>query len=432
MAAKESLHTADPGNDLLKMLEEEHIGQVRKMLRGRMLYWQGDPVESIYVIRKGAIKIFSTSQDGKTYTYGVIGGGEMAGVTSCLLGKNHEYLAEVIEDAEVIAIQTDEFERLLAGNPRFSLLVIKKLAEGMSSLASKTQDYIFLDVQQRLKRRLVELAREHGVVTEGGIRIDLDITHEEIGALVAANRSTVTSFLKELELQGYLWREGRHLVIINPEHIEILEGLSQAVQDGNDQDAINWAMKSFAEGVDPLKALVALANGMKLVDRMFDRDEIDLPDVILSAFAMKSAIPMIETEIKKSGKEENTIATVVIGTVLGDIHDIGRTLVAMLLRARGYNVVDLGQNVGASEFVEAVREHNPDILAMSSLMSTGTPEQFKIVQALTDAGLRDGLKIIVGGGAITQRLCDEMGADGYEPTAHRAVELAWRLTHSVP
>src|SRR5271157_2528850 len=420
-----------PGVDLLMMLEEEHIGQAHRIPRGRMLYWQGDPVENVYMIRSGAVKIFSTSQSGKTYAYGVIGKGGMAGVTSVLMGKNHEFVAEVLEDTELIAIPTGEFERLLEINPRFAMLVMKKLAEEINFLASNTRDFGFLDVQQRIKRRLIELAREHGVATNGGIRIDLDLSHEEIGALVAANRSTVTSFLNELERQGYLWREGRHLVISSPEHIEILDKLNQAVLDGNEEEARKWAQKSIEEGVDPVKALDALANGMKLVDRMFARDEMDLSDVILSAFAMKNAIPMIEAEIEKSGKEINTIATVVIGTVFGDIHDIGRTLVAMLLKARGFKVIDLGNNVSASKFVEAVRVHDPDILAMSSLMTTGTQEQFKIVQELVEAGLRDRVKIIVGGGAITQKLCDDLGADGYEPTAYRAVELAWRLTHSV-
>ncbi|PIU91771.1 MAG: hypothetical protein COS63_00490 [Anaerolineae bacterium CG06_land_8_20_14_3_00_57_67] len=119
---------------------------------------------------------------------------------------------------------------------------------------------------------------------------------------------------------------------------------------------------------------------MKLVDRMFNRDEIDLSDVILSAFAMKSAIPTIEAEIEQSGKEMSSIGTIVIGTVTGDIHDIGRTLVAMLLKARGFDIVDLGNNVSISDFVEAVRKHKPDILAMSSLMTTGRQEQIEVIR----------------------------------------------------
>lgn len=430
MVSDEHLKVTNLGLTLLKMLEEEHIGQIRKIQRGRMLYWQGDPVECIYAIRSGAVKAFSTSPDGKTYAYGVIGPGGVVGVTSYLLGSNHEMQAEALEDVEVIAILPIEFERLLAVNPRFSLLVMRKLAEGLSSLASKARDFGLLDVQQRLKHRLVELAREHGVTTEKGIRIALDITHEEIGALVAANRSTITSFLNELERQGYLWKEGRHLVIIPPEHIEILDNLNQAVVDGSEEDARNWASKAIEKNVDAVKALDALCTGMKLVDRMFNRDEIDVSDVILSAFAMKSAIPMIEAEIGKSGKEVNSIGTIVIGTVTGDIHDIGRTLVAMLLKARGFSIIDLGNNVSVSDFVEAVRKHKPDILAMSSLMTTGRQEQFEVIQTLIEAGLRDRVKVIVGGSAITQELSRQMGADGYEPSAHRAVELAWRLTHS--
>ena len=200
--------------------------------------------------------------------------------------------------------------------------------------------------------------------------------------------------------------------------------------DGSEEDARNWARKAIENNVDAVKALDALCNGMKLVDRMFNRDEIDVSDVILSAFAMKSAIPTIEAEIEQSGKEMSSMGTIVIGTVTGDIHDIGRTLVAMLLKARGFDIIDLGNNVSVSDFVEAVRKHKPDILAMSSLMTTGRQEQFEVIQALIEAGLRDRVKVIVGGSAITQELSQQMGANGYEPTAHRAVELAWRLTHS--
>jgi CRP-like cAMP-binding protein len=156
MVSDAHLKMSDPGLALLRMLEEEHIGQNRKMQRGRMLCWQGDPVECIYVIRIGAIKVFSTSPDGKTYAYGVIGPGGVVGVTSHLLGSDQEMQAEALEDIEVIAIQPVEFERLLAVNPRFSLLVMRKLAEGLSSLASKARDFGLLDVQQRLKHWLVE------------------------------------------------------------------------------------------------------------------------------------------------------------------------------------------------------------------------------------------------------------------------------------
>jgi len=419
-----------PGYELLEWVEREHIGRLQTYSRGRMLFWQGDPVEYVYLVKRGAVKINSISQDGKSYAYGVIGAGGIVGVTSLLQGVAHESVAEVIEDTEVIAISATEFNQLLWKERQFSLLIMQKLAQGLSLLANKARDAGLSDVQQRLKHRLVELARDHGSATDKGIKINLDLTHEEIATLVAANRSTITGLLNELKEQGFLWKEGRHLVIMPPAHIEILDELTRSVVNGEEDEAKKWASKAIDSDVDPTKALIALTNGMNLIDRMFNRDEIDVSDVILSAYAMKSAIPIIEDKIANSRQKMHSIGRVIIGTVHGDIHDIGRTLVAMLLRARGFEVIDLGISVSCDDFIQATLKFKPDILAMSSLMTTSAQEQFKVISALREAGLREDVKVIVGGGAITDKLKQQMGADGYEPTAHRAVELAWRLTHS--
>jgi len=152
-----------------------------------------------------------------------------------------------------------------------------------------------------------------------------------------------------------------------------------------------------------------------------------MPDVILAAFAMKRALPVVEGGMREDGKRVGRLGTVIIGTVEGDIHDIGRTMVSVLLKARGFNVIDLGINISADGFLAAVKEHRPKVVGMSSLMTTTVVEQFKVIQALTRSGLRDTVKIMVGGGALTPKLCEEMGADGFEPTAHGAAELAWRL-----
>lgn len=416
--------------DLLEMLEVCQIGQIQLYKKGRMLYWQGDPVEQILVIREGAVKISSISSDGKTYTYSVIGPGGLAGAEAFLLGKNHETLAEALEDTLVFSILPGEFEHLLASNSRFSLIVMRKLAQDVHWLTGKVREFRFLDVQQRLMSNLMELAHEHGIVTEKGIRIDLDITHEEIGELVAANRTTITACLGELKRHGYLWKEGRNFVIIPPEHFEILDNLERAVVAGAEREAKRWAEEAVNKRVDPLKVVDALMGGMRKVDRLFVRDEVDVSDIILAAFAMKSALPVVEQEISRTGTRVGYLGTVVIGTVYGDIHDIGTTIVSMLLRARGFNVIDLGASVSAAGFVGAVRKYKPQILAMSSLMTTTAQEPLRVISALVEEGLRDKVKVIVGGSAITQKLSEEMGVDGYEPSAHLATELAWRLTHS--
>ena len=356
------------------------------------------------------------------------GPGDLLGAEAFLLGHNHETLAEAIEDSQVVLIPAGEFQRALDTDPQFSLRVMKKLAQDVHLLSNKVRDLGILDVQERIKSSLIQLANDHGVATEKGIRIDLDLTHEEIGEMVAANRTTITACLGELRRQGYLWKEGRHLFIIPPEHIAILDRLEQSVVDGLETDAKAHALEALNGSVDPLKALEALTSGMRRVDRMFTRDEMDLSDVTLAAYAMKGAIPVIEEEIERTDRRVRYLGTVVIGTVYGDIHDIGRTLVSMLLKARGFRVIDLGVGVPGDQFVDAIRRYRPQILAMSTLMTTTAQEMSKVIHVLTEQGLREQVKVIVGGNAITQKLSQEMGADGYEPSAHRAAELVWRLT----
>ena len=415
------------GSDILRLVASHHIGRLKQYKQGSVLYWQGDPVEHIFVVKEGAVKVSSVSRDGRIYTYDILGAGRLVGATTYLLGRDHESMAEAIDDTMVVVISPPEFERVLSNDSLFSAIVMREQAWKTRMLSGKARDLSLLDVQDRLKHTLVRLAREHGLATDRGVKINLNITHEEIGALIAANRTTITACLSNLKKEGYLWTEGRRIVIIPPNHIEILDSLNLSVVDGNDQDAQHWARKAIQVGVDPIKSLIALTSGMKQVDRDFTRGEIDLPDVVLSAYAMKNAIPIVEKEIQRTGKRVDTLGTVVIGTVFGDIHDIGKTLVAMLLKARGFRVVDMGVNVTADQFVRAAREQQPDVLAMSALTTASAPEQAKVIQALRHEGLRNSVKVMVGGGAVSVELAERIGADGYESSAHGAVELAWRL-----
>ena len=140
-----------------------------------------------------------------------------------------------------------------------------------------------------------------------------------------------------------------------------------------------------------------------------------------------SAMPIIDEEIRRKALKRESLGTVVIGTVYGDIHTIGKTMVAILLNANGFIVHDLGTNVTSEQFLGAVRNYKPDILAMSALMTMTVPEQRKIIAALTEGGVRSKVKVMVGGAAVTQEFADEIGADGYDPTAPGAVELARTL-----
>jgi len=208
---------------------------------------------------------------------------------------------------------------------------------------------------------------------------------------------------------------------------EILENLRRAIVEYDSAGAASWARKAVQEGIDPIKALATMTAAIRQVGDGFARGELWLPDLVGAADAMTSATPIIEEEIERKGTKRESLGTVVIGTVYGDIHTIGKTMVATLLTADGFVVNDLGINVTAENFVEGVKRYRPDILAMSALMTMTAPEQKKVIATLKKEGLRDKVKIMVGGGAITQEFADSIGADGYDPTPPGAVKLARRL-----
>jgi methylmalonyl-CoA mutase cobalamin-binding domain/chain len=170
--------------------------------------------------------------------------------------------------------------------------------------------------------------------------------------------------------------------------------------------------------------LDVLTGTIRSVGDRFGRGECWLPDLVGAAEALSAATTIVEAEIQKRGGEGRTSATVVIGTVYGDIHNIGKNMVATLLRASGFQVHDVGVNVKAERFVEAIRSTNADVLALSALLTTTAPEQKKVIQALKNEGIRERVKVMVGGAALTREFAESIGADGYEPTAIGAVVLA--------
>jgi methanogenic corrinoid protein MtbC1 len=208
---------------------------------------------------------------------------------------------------------------------------------------------------------------------------------------------------------------------------EILENLKKAITGYDREGAADWARKAVQERIDPIKALDIMTVAIRQIGDGFGKGDLWLPDLVGAAAAMTAATPIIEEEIKRVGARRESLGTVVIGTVYGDIHTIGKTMVATLLTADGFAVNDLGINVTAQSFVTGINEYKADILAMSALMTTTAPEQRKVIEALKKEGIRDTVKIMVGGGAITQEFADSIGADGYDPTAPGAVELARRL-----
>ncbi len=208
---------------------------------------------------------------------------------------------------------------------------------------------------------------------------------------------------------------------------EILENLRKAILEYDNVKAESWARKAVEEGIDPVKAVDVLTKAIRQVGDSFGKGELWLPDLIGAASTMQSAMPIIEDQIKKTGKTRESLGCVVVGTVLGDIHSIGKDMVATLLVAGGFEVVNLGINISAEQFLAAIKEHKPSILAMSALMTMTAPEQEKVINTLKKEGLRDRVKIMVGGGAITQDFADKIGADGYAVAATGATSLAKRL-----
>jgi corrinoid protein of di/trimethylamine methyltransferase len=209
--------------------------------------------------------------------------------------------------------------------------------------------------------------------------------------------------------------------------MEHLEKLVEAIRTYKSKEAASAAQEAMEAGVDPVAALDAVSGVMKDIGDRYGAEELWLPDLIGAADAAQSALEVIEKKIVESGEQPERLGTIVLGTVFGDIHNIGKTMVGALLTAHGFKVVDLGTNVTSTQFVEGVKENDADILALSALLTTTAAEQAKVIESLKEEGLRDQLKVMVGGGAITEEFAKEIGADGYRATAPEAVELAVEL-----
>ncbi len=207
----------------------------------------------------------------------------------------------------------------------------------------------------------------------------------------------------------------------------ILDSMARAVKDYDKRGAQRWATAAMEQGVDPLKALDVLTGAIREVGDAFGSGECFLPELVSAADSLQAALPVIESRLQATGTARRSVGKVVAGTVAGDIHNIGKSMLCTLLVANGFEVIDLGIDVPTPRFVEAVKEHKPDILAMSALLTITAKEQERVIDALKAAGVRDTVKVIVGGGAINEGFAASIGADGYEPTAPAGVELCRSL-----
>jgi 5-methyltetrahydrofolate--homocysteine methyltransferase len=203
-----------------------------------------------------------------------------------------------------------------------------------------------------------------------------------------------------------------------------LEGMAIALIRGKKNDVEAKVKEALAEGVAPDKILTeGLIAGMSVVGERFRRNLVYVPEVLISARAMKAGMTIVSPLLSAAGAQP--VARVVLGTVKGDLHDIGKNLVGMMLQGGGYEIIDLGTDVSAEQFVTAVKEKNATLVAMSALLTTTMPFMASVVTAIKQSGLK--VKTMVGGAPVTQQFCNEIGADGYAPDAASAVEVAARL-----
>jgi len=203
-----------------------------------------------------------------------------------------------------------------------------------------------------------------------------------------------------------------------------LKALADAVIKGDQNTALEITKKALEEGTAAKEVLDnGLIAGMDIVGDRFKKNEVYIPEVLISARAMKMAMEVLEPELVKAGVEP--VGKLLIGTVQGDLHDIGKNLVAMMLKGAGFEVIDLGVDVGPEKFIEQVKTAKAQLIGMSALLTTTMPGMEKTIKALKDAGIP--VKVIIGGAPVTQDYADKIGADGYAPDAASAVDLAKKL-----
>ncbi|MCB8814286.1 MULTISPECIES: corrinoid protein [Desulfosporosinus] len=202
--------------------------------------------------------------------------------------------------------------------------------------------------------------------------------------------------------------------------------LAELVINGNYNGAKDLTQKMIDNGNDPLEIInQGLMAGMNVVGVRFKAGDMYVPEVMMSAKAMSTGIELLKPLI--ADKDMPTAGKVVIGTVKGDLHDIGKKLVVMMMESAGFEIIDLGVDIDPAAFVKAVKEHSPQVIGLSALLTTTMLSMKDTIEALKEEGLRDSVKVVIGGAPISQSFADEIGADGYAADAASATELCRRI-----
>lgn len=202
--------------------------------------------------------------------------------------------------------------------------------------------------------------------------------------------------------------------------------IQKAVFEGNVEKVKNLAESLVAAGEDPLSIINdGLIAGMNIVGTKFKEGDMFVPEVMMSASAMNAGVDVVRPAVK--GEDIKSAGVIVMGTVQGDLHDIGKNLVCMILRSAGFEVIDLGVDIPPEKFVDAINEHNPEIVGMSALLTTTMPAMKETIDTITEKGLREKVKVIVGGAPVSREFAEEIGADGYGDDAIAARDLCIKL-----
>ncbi len=204
-----------------------------------------------------------------------------------------------------------------------------------------------------------------------------------------------------------------------------LKTLQEAIEKGKLDDATTIVRVAIAENAEVSALMGAMMGAMEAIGQRFEQGKAFVPELLMAGRAMKGALELVKPLLVADKSAMR--GKVVIGTVMGDLHDIGKNLVSSMLEGSGFEIVDLGINVPTAKFVDAIREQKPDILCMSALLTTTMPYMKEVIEAIKAAGLRDQVKIIVGGAPVSQAYSDEIGADGYGDNANSAAVLAKSL-----
>lgn len=205
-----------------------------------------------------------------------------------------------------------------------------------------------------------------------------------------------------------------------------IQEVANIVIAGRAKLAAGAVQAALDEGCDPNEILGGMIDAMGVVGEKFKNNEIFVPEMLVAAKAMKRGVEVLKPHL--AAGEVGAMGKMIIGTVAGDLHDIGKNLVALMMRSANLEVIDLGSNVDGAKFIDAINKYNPDVIGLSALLTTTMNEQGHIIQQLTDAGVRDKVKVMVGGAPVTQMWADKIGADAF--TADAAEAAQWAKTYA--